>query len=751
MSRLKVYNAATATWEYTGGGGGGGTAVIDVGALPAASFGNETDELIIDQSGVPRRITKRLLAPIITQRGLVNPFSLYHPGDVVVMNDGITVMIKLDVQADVNGFIGAANYIRLGNLDSRNAQVYGLLSGGNIADAAVNFAAIQNAVTACNPTNANGAGGVCKIPPGTYYINATLNIPSGVTLEGAGPFGTYLKLAPQSNCTMIKPHTSTNGTTDANAMFWSVKGMTLDCREIDQGVILTADVTLTAGSAVIISQTRAWVNSERVVGSGILPDTTIVPGSQTGTGPWSANMSTVAQQSLTSATVHCGVTVPMYGIHYQTNPINTTATADFMFDPTGWIENVHVRNNRDGGFASFGRGAIRHMGTKVSNCLGISYISSFDGHYIGCESDYASWHGFDLRGSSNQLVGCKSFNSGQTKTTAAATFNLGHGYSINGSYYEEAFGGCDAQQCSGDSWHFTGAKTISIGGCNSAQPGFGGASGSGVGLSLDNCSGVVANMTNGSQTGMSAVAFIGGSDLNTINISHIAYPSQTPAAALTAGSTLLSNALTVNGTAINAPGLVTASSQSTALPSQMGRTNTLGSPQGSWYTPYGVTTGANATPTATQGFAYPIVLPRAGMTIQGVCVRVQTAGVASVCRIGFYLSNLTGADAFSFLSEATSATQIDTTVTGPRSMDVAVPQLISGTIVWVCVASQGTTMPLLYTYQGGVLAGSTANCIPTTAWQTANITGAMPSTIFTANAGPIGAGSVTAVQIRCTG
>lgn len=673
-----------------------------------------------------------------TQRNLVANFGVYNPGDIVVLTDGREVMIKTACTAGSTGFISAANFVLLMPQFYIFASAYGVVFDASQTSATANTAALQAAINAANPTFANGAGGIVILGKGQFYTNAFIQIQNGVTLAGNSTFGTYWSLADSSNCSMVGPHVST-GAGNANAFYWGLRDMSLDCRQAQQGAVIS-DVTMTATSTTITSAARNWINGEHVVGSGILPDTTIVSGGGTLTGV----LSQAAQQTLSSATVYCGVTTPMYGVHCNVNPLTSQQSGDWAFDPSGFISNVVVKNARDAGFANFGRSANVYLRCKTSVSLGCGFIGSFDSRYISCEADFPAWHGFDFRGSSQQITDCKSYNCGQVKTTAAAASNHAHGYKVN-FYTYIAISACDAQQTTGNGFHLeAGATGISIAGCTAAVVGYTSTGAIAVGFHLDNAQGctIVASMSG--ITGISAVRLIGGSDKNTIIVSHGGTSLGLP---VIAGSALLNNTVIINGTAIQIPGTVSSATLDSAYAKRYSIVTTNGSNHN-----IGMLT-TQATAVLNRLELVPFFPERgANQTITQLTFRVGTGNVATaVLRQGIYSSNKTGGNVFTLEQElpatvdcSATGTFHTTAFTTPITVDPAKMYWV-GSVPQVALAAFQTNM-------GDFLAGSTVNPTGGYCFTSNGVSGALPATItFSTTTAPVHLSTGIGVGVTLTG
>ncbi len=125
---------------------------------------------------------------------------------------------------------------------SRNL-VFDVRDYGAVGDGSTdNTTAIQNAINAAagSGTGWNGAGagtitggGIVYFPPGTY-LTGQLVMANFVTLQGSGQRSTTIKLKNAANVDLIINHVSTNGTTDPNAEYCTIRDLTLDGNKTNQ-------------------------------------------------------------------------------------------------------------------------------------------------------------------------------------------------------------------------------------------------------------------------------------------------------------------------------------------------------------------------------------------------------------------------------------------------------------------------------------------------------------------------------------
>lgn len=738
---------ATGAAGATGATGATGSPGVAIATSPL-TFDAGTGTVALD----PAVALAKTNMPDFIERGPATAFTTYNRWDVVVYF-GARILIKNTFTTGASPvFISSTNYVRL---STNRAHVYAVDFGCNgdgvPGNAGANTVALQAAITAVNPTNAVGVGGYVELPVGNFYTNATIDVPNGVHLVGQGTFGTYWSLADGSNCTMLRAHTST-GSGNSNGFLWSFRDFSMDCRQDFQGVKVT-DAVYTSGSTTISSATRAWVSNERLTGTGLLPDTIIVAGTQAGSGPFTATMSLAAQQTpATVANVFCGLTAPIYAIHCQTNPVNTSQTGDWGFDPSGLIFNVAVKNARDAAFINVGRSANKYVFCKTSVSRGIGYIGSFDTRYVSCESDFSAWHGWDFRGSSEQIVGCKSYNSGQAIVTPGMASNLAHGYFFNlfTQGGQIAMAGCDAQQNTGDGYYLKNSMAVSISGCTAAYNGFTATVSTPTGVTLDGVGTVGCNVsvTSTGMTNTSALKIINGADQNHVVMSHQkAVGVATLGPAVSAGSALASNTVTMNGYATNAPGLV----GSATLDSAYMKRYSLATSTGSHH---------NIGVQGTQGVAVlnrmelvPFFPERGALqTITEITFRNGSTSVATaVLRQGIYSSNKLGGNVFTLEQELAAPVTADTlNVVHTTALATAIT-VDPVKLYWIGSAPQ-TALATFQTAYGDYVAGSTANPSGGYAYTLNGVTGALPATItFGTTTGPVHIAGGIAVGVTLTG
>ena len=233
---------------------------------------------------------------------------------------------------------------------------------------------------------------------------------------------------------------------------------------------------------------------------------------------------------------------PYYGVYFNTNPFNTAASSDLAFDPTYLLSNIHVRNAHDDGIHINGRSDARIGYCKVSFCNGNGYRSSFDTHLDHCISEGAGLAGFLIQNSSVQVVGCKSYTSGQV------TANSGHGFVVQGTGIGEvAFVGCDAQQVKGYGFSIEAAGSVAINGCNVSQCSFGNGT-SFCAYNLDGASYCTISGTSQNTIAANALRLVNGSSKNMITITHA---GSGVGSVLAAGSLVGDNIVYANGQLIS--------------------------------------------------------------------------------------------------------------------------------------------------------------------------------------------------------
>lgn len=404
------------------------------------------------------------------------------------------------------------------------ATTEGYRADGSIDPVSVNRNqdAIQKAINKTNPGNLNGVGGRVIIPAGWGAVRGDFDMPTGcvVHLED----GATLNVGNQCNPTaMFRSHMWSGPGDTPNASRWAVEGGVIDLRNNQQGVRIT-DAEFGKDTNVIMSPTHQWSINERLNGSGVQPDTWVIAVTLD-TKPYRAVTNQPFVQSLAPATVYCGVDHPMYGIYAVTNPRTSVGAAgDRDFDPKGRINNVEIRNTRDGGIFGYGRSGLRIFQVEVFICLGIAYVFSFDTQAVECYADYPLWGGFDIRGSSCQLGICKAFNAGQIPTFGAKP-DLGFGYRVPGFYSFITIGNSDAQQNTGTNFDIARTNGVTLTGVTSSTPGFlapkdvNGISGA-YGYNLDGARNAAIVGTNGSPVGTPAIRLSGGATGNKLMITN---------------------------------------------------------------------------------------------------------------------------------------------------------------------------------------------------------------------------------------
>lgn len=382
------------------------------------------------------------------------------------------------------------------------ASAEGYIADGSIQMAAIdrNQAAIQRAIYKLNPGNRNGGGGRLIIDDSGYgLVRGGFDVCSGLTIEGGGSMGTTLMQAPGSNVSMWATHRWDGTPTGSpNAQRVRIIGMTIDCNQRNQGTRI-ADATIVAGQTPISSPSYRWTVGERLAGSGILPDTTIVSvAPDDADGRHWATLSAPAQQSLYPAVLFGGVSVPLCGILASTNPrTDVGGSKDWTFDPTDSFEDVEIRNARDAGVIISGRSGIWLTRILVHVPLVLGVVTSFDTHLTDVQVLRAGWGGVRYDGSSCHSSNCKVYNVGQNQTTPGALPNLGYGYKAPLTLSEWA--ACEAQQCSGTAFDLAGSHGHALAGVVAAQVGYGR---DGVGAYGFDLSGAQADVVVGTFSGL---------------------------------------------------------------------------------------------------------------------------------------------------------------------------------------------------------------------------------------------------------
>lgn len=521
-----------------GGDNGQGTIAIPRGVGP----------LTVDSSSL-------LWSPFrnLKNRGNVNAWSVYYPGDIVNINRGNTqVIITSGCQANGSAFISSANYTLLNYNESVDIRWF----GAKVDGASDDTVAIQNAINSFGTAGSSirGSGGTVKIPVGTTRISATLELPSNVHLKGSGWAVSVIQLMPNSNCDMIRTHRST-GAGDSNSFWSSVTDLMLDGRYLPgtylQGTTVS-DCTITAGSTTITSAgQRSWVVGELVQGVGLLPGTKITASSGL-TATLSQPATYVAEQNgaAGSASVLVGEASggrPWCAIYHETNPYNTAQSGDNQFDPTHLFARLWIYGIAGDGIRLAGRSDILIEHVKVSHNHGSGFVIDFDTGVSNCVTERTVGHGLIVNGhSSNRISNCKFYNA-----YAYGMYLLG-----GGGIGEITVAGVDLQQNNLESLYIKNFTTSII--CQAitiSQTGFSNKSGqvaSGRDIPavvLDNCSRILVDAATKEHN--SALKIINNCSLNDIRIAQSSSISGAKDLATTSQTDLGSNRITINGAVIN--------------------------------------------------------------------------------------------------------------------------------------------------------------------------------------------------------
>lgn len=692
-------------------------------------------------------------------RGVVANSTTYAKSDMVLLQSGLQVVAMQSFTSSSTGVVsvlggdGQPNYFVVNAFQMVPAYLTGVRPANG---ASVNTLALAVAFGMANPTGAVANGRMVELPYGIIGVGpssvdgtAAIHVPYGCGLYGQGRHGTYLQLANGANCSVIRLHTS-SGSGNPNAFFCHLRDFGIDCRGPQQGVQVN-DVTLVAASATIVSAAaHVWVDNEYVVGTGILPDTKIVAGSQTG-GGHTATMTTVAQQSISTIGIVWAVGAQCFGVLCRTNPLNSIQTGDWAFDPGHIIENLYIKNCLHDAIRIEGRSAIAVRNNFIEQCWSNGIVSSYDTVISDNDIGILGWHCIVLNGSSCEVSNNKTYNAGNYIGGAGGVFNAGYGILANG-LQGLTIGNNNAQQCAGSSYKFIGCKSMKLDGLASQsgykQSGALGAVGA-FHIELDNCYGCNIDLTGISQgvdTGQTpstarAYRLVNGSNGNSITMSHYGRDSNVPGPAQSADTALLNNKVEVNGVAINAPGLVTSATVATAIPKPYARTSTTG---GNFYTPG--TQAATVAATLNRAEFVPLALSdRAGQTITTLIMRVGTAVATAVFRMGIYSSDYTGGDTWTLEAELPST--IDASTTGVKTTTFTTPIAVDlARLYWICTVPQ---VALAATFAGtaGPLVAS-GNSLGATAALSNNVgfSGAFPSTVAWGTAGAP-TGVTSAIQV----
>lgn len=166
-------------------------------------------------------------------RGAVVGSTAYNKWDVVVYQ-GRHILItnnftSVAATAPAEPFVSASNYTVIGQSTTVDAYAFGVRGDGVEGSAAANTTALQNAVDRCSAMG----GGVVLLPRGITFINATIVLKYGVWLRGASNYGSELKLAANSNCSVIKNYVF-SGSGPSNAQWTAVMDLRVNGNKANQ-------------------------------------------------------------------------------------------------------------------------------------------------------------------------------------------------------------------------------------------------------------------------------------------------------------------------------------------------------------------------------------------------------------------------------------------------------------------------------------------------------------------------------------
>jgi parallel beta-helix repeat protein len=160
-------------------------------------------------------------APVLTDRGLWAPNTVYNVGDVVGLS-GARWYVKAAYTSTT--YAGTGNLIALGPRQWLNAKDYGAMGDAATDDTV----ALQNAINAAAANAAStGNGGTVFLPAGYYVTSATLILKKHVWLRGEGMIATVIKLAAGANCHLIQNDIAAT-TAGANADYVGLVDLSLD-------------------------------------------------------------------------------------------------------------------------------------------------------------------------------------------------------------------------------------------------------------------------------------------------------------------------------------------------------------------------------------------------------------------------------------------------------------------------------------------------------------------------------------------
>ena len=196
-------------------------------------------------------------AAALTERGPVTVSTTYNVGDVAYYQGRrIRFTSSYTTGSSSPPFVSGGVHMILASLPTIRAYDFGFRADGSTGTAAANTAALKSAISYANAVG----GAVVELPLGFAFVNKdgsnawAIEVPYGVILKGQGVLGTWLRLNSSQNCTTLKFHTSTNGTSDRNSEMAGVMHMTIDGQRTGQssgsyhGIDITTNPTNTKAS-----------------------------------------------------------------------------------------------------------------------------------------------------------------------------------------------------------------------------------------------------------------------------------------------------------------------------------------------------------------------------------------------------------------------------------------------------------------------------------------------------------------------
>lgn len=169
-------------------------AAIQTYADMAASDNTKADKTTVDAKNLSQdeaivAVAATVPAAITNHKAEVDPHTSYVLPSHLVAGTGIS-LTKTGREVRINNLvIGAGGGSGGGPADQQNSKIANVLNYGAVGDSITDdTAAFQAAIDALSFW-----GGEVYVPSGIYRITGTINLRNGMTISGAGPYGTRLR------------------------------------------------------------------------------------------------------------------------------------------------------------------------------------------------------------------------------------------------------------------------------------------------------------------------------------------------------------------------------------------------------------------------------------------------------------------------------------------------------------------------------------------------------------------------------